>query len=237
VADSYDQLRARLVDVAEPPVPNRSSPLTEMTEGEARKHTLMTLGFALLFGVPSAALFYYGHWIWGAIVGLVAILMLVAAFSKKSRVARCPYCASQMIVDGEESADPRQCEKCCEYSVLKAGALVPLDPTTISPTPTFEAPLFKDALWPNGCVACGAPPTRLDDATGRTINAAHLVVARVSVSSGRAQGIPYCESHRDSVTVKVGQDRKVRLLWCSLPMMRRYLRANSQRGTEGRVRV
>ena len=51
-----------------------------------------------------------------------------------------------------------------------------------------------------------------------------------------AAGIPYCEAHRDSVSVRVGEDRKVTVLWCSLQMMRRYLRANLQRAA-ARVRA
>lgn len=237
MADSYEQLRARLVDVGDPPLPQRSSPLTEMSAEEAHKNTLTAFAFAIVFGVAAAALFYYSHLVWAAIIGVLAVLMVLAAFEKKSRVAQCPYCASQMTVAREENLDPRQCAQCFDYSVVKAGALVPLDPDILSMTPKFEAPLFKDAVWPNGCVACGAPPTRLDDATGRTVNAAALIVARISVSSGRAQGIPYCAAHRDAVAIKVGQDRNVRLLWSSLRMMRRYMRANLLRAAAGRART
>ena len=237
MAESFEQLRARLVEVDDPPVSKRTSPLTEMSAEDARKQTLWASVFALAFGAGTAAFVYYGHWIWGTIVGLLAALMVAAAVGKKSKVAACPHCSSQMTIAVEESTDPRRCEKCLDYSFVQAGALVPMDSNTTAKSPTFESPLFKDTLWPNGCVACGAAPTRLDEATGRSLSAAHLIVARVAVSSGRANGIPYCEAHRDSVHVKVGQDRKVTLLWCSLRMMRRYMRANLQRVAASRARA
>jgi hypothetical protein len=113
--------------------------------------------------------------------------------------------------------------------VLSAGELGPLDPNTSSDTPRFESPLFENARWPKACVGCGAPPTRLDDVSGRTLSAGHLVLARVAVQSVRVHGIPYCEAHRNCVHAKVGQDRRVRLRWSSLRMMRRYLAANRSR--------
>jgi hypothetical protein len=155
------------------------------------------------------------------------------AFGKKVRVGACPYCAATIPVSDEESREPLQCERCGDYSSYDGKVLRPTDPSTTSDVPRFDAPLFKDARWPKACVACGAPPTRLDDSTGRTLNAGTLLLARVSVSSAQATGIPYCELHKDAVQVKVRQDRSVRVLWSSLSMMRRYLKANRQPQTRG----
>lgn len=228
VGPTYERALAQLVEVGDPPVPQRSSPLTEMSSGDALKHTLTCLAIGLPLGAVSAALFVYGHWFWGTIAGILALLMLAASVGKKSRVAACPYCSATIVVALEDSSDPLQCERCHEYSAVGAGALAPLDPNTISETPRFESPLFANARWPKACVACGAPPTRLDDTKGRSVSAGHLLVGRVAVRSAEAQGIPYCEKHRDGLEVKVGQDRSVRLRWCSLRMMRRYLHANRQ---------
>jgi hypothetical protein len=52
----------------------------------------------------------------------------------------------------------------------------------------------------------------------------HLQIIRGSVS-----GIPYCGKHRDRLALKVGGDKKLRLQWSSLRMMRRYLAANRNR--------
>jgi hypothetical protein len=226
MADSYQQLLDKLVDVPDPPLPTRTSPLTDMSSGQALKATIILLIVAVVAGVGATALFKSGHWVWGSVVGLFAALFAVGAFSKKARVAACPFCSTDITVTFEESRDPLQCETCWDYSMYDGSVLRPLDPATTAPTPTFDAPLFEDARWPKACVACGAPPTRLDDASGRTMNAAMLVVGRVSVSSAQAAGIPYCADHKDAVHVKVQQDRRVRVLWSSLRMMRRYLSAN-----------
>ena len=103
MAETFEQLRARLVDVDDPPLPKRTSPLTEMSAEDARKQTLWASAFAVAFGAGAAAFFYYGHWIWAAIVGLLAVLMVAAAVGKKSKVAACPFCSSQMTVALEES--------------------------------------------------------------------------------------------------------------------------------------
>src|SRR5262245_9979847 len=164
MATSFEQLRAHLVDVDDPLVVKRTSAVRAMTAEEARHHSLVAFGLGLLFGVPAAALYYYGHWVWGTIPGLLALLMFISTFGEKSKVADCPVCSAQIIVDIEQdSTRPRQCAKCFEYFVAQGGALVPMDGNTTTETPSFEVPLFKDALWPNGCVACGAPPTRLDE--------------------------------------------------------------------------
>jgi len=236
MAEAYQQLLSQLVDVPDPPLPQRSSPLTAMSAADARKHTLTALAFAFVSGAGAGALFVYGHWIWGTIVGLVAFLFLAAAFGKKSRVAACPFCSATMVITLEDGSDPLQCEKCWEYSAMVSGQLTPLPADTISEQPKFETPLFESSRWPKACVACGAPPTRLDEIKGRSLAAAQLVVARVAVQSARVQGVPYCDAHRDSVQVKVQQDRKVRLRWSSLRMMRRYLAAN-RRGSPGKTGI
>jgi hypothetical protein len=46
----------------------------------------------------------------------------------------------------------------------------------------------------------------------------HLQMVRGSIS-----GIPYCDRHRDKMSLKVGSDKKLFLCWGSLRVMRRYL--------------
>ncbi len=227
MADSYQQLLAKLVDVSDPPLPP-GKPLTEMSAADARKNTITLLLVGGLFGAATVTLFRNGQTGWGSVAGVFTALVLMMAFGKKVRVGACPYCTASIPVANEESREPLQCERCGDYSTYDGMILRPTDPSTTSESPKFDAPLFKDARWPKACVACGAPPTRLDDSKGRTLNAGTLLLARVSVSSAQATGIPYCELHKDAVQVKVRQDRSVRVLWSSLGMMRRYLKANQQ---------
>jgi hypothetical protein len=225
MADTYEQLLARLVEVADPPLP-KGKPLTEMSESEARKTKITMFVFGLVFLGAAAYLYKDGHWVWGSIAGLLGLVGGVAAFSGTNRVGACPFCGQTMVIMLEDDRKPRQCEKCLDYLVYDGKTLEPLDPATVLDSPTFAVPLFKGARWPKACVSCGAPPTRLDDAKGRTLNAAALLLARVSVSSAEATGIPYCDNHKDAVSVSVGQDRKVTVAFSSIRMMRRYVVAN-----------
>jgi hypothetical protein len=50
----------------------------------------------------------------------------------------------------------------------------------------------------------------------------HLQMVRGSIS-----GIPYCDIHRDKMSLKVGSDKKLLLCWGSLRMMRRYFELKS----------
>jgi hypothetical protein len=224
---SYEQLLARLVDIPDPPVPGRASPLTKMSPEEARRNTIgILLVGAGLIGV-GGLLWHFGHTIWAGIVGGLGLLFLVMIFSPKTLIAACPYCGHR-ITGLLESPEPKeqQCEKCFEYSLVKNQTVSPLGPSTVSEVPRFETPVFDSSRWPKGCVACGAPPTRLDDLSQRSVNATMLVVGRVSVMKGSVEGVPYCAAHKDNLELVVKQDRSLRLRWCSLRMMRRYLAAN-----------
>lgn len=232
MADSYEQLLAKLEDVPDPPLPP-GKPLTAMSAADARKNTITLLVVGVLFAAATVTLLRNGHTGWGSVTGVLTALVLMMAFGNKVRVGACPYCAATIPVTDEESREPLQCERCADYSTYDGKVLRPTDPSTTSESPKFDAPLFKDARWPKACVACGAPPTRLEDSTGRTLNAGTLLLARVSVSSAQATGIPYCALHKDAVKVKVRQDRSVRVLWSSLGMMRRYLKVNRQQRPRG----
>src|SRR5260370_30288783 len=90
---TYQQLLASLVDSEDAPVPQRTTSLVKPV-GEVRaKHIASTGAVAALFGLIATALFYWQHWIWGGIFGLLTVAMLQSAFSSKLWVAACPYCS------------------------------------------------------------------------------------------------------------------------------------------------
>lgn len=102
----------------------------------------------------------------------------------------------------------------------------------MSEVPTFVSPVFEGGVWPKGCLACGAPPTRLDQVKARNVSIGMLALGRLWVTSGKASGIPYCDAHRDAVELKIDQRKRVTLEWCSLRMMRRYPAVNKKLGRQ-----
>ena len=218
-----------LVEIADPPVPSRTTPVREMSLGEKLKIAVILLGA----GVGLCALGYWllqnGSPIRGTIAGLFGLFCVIAGFSSKALTAACPYCGAKIDTIARKNrgeGEQVHCEKCHEYSIVNAGLVRPLDPATTSPTPKFESPVFRDNIWPKGCVACGAPPVRFDDLSKTTVGAPAAVLGGLQIIRGSVSGIPYCEKHRNSLSLKVSVDKKLILCWTSLRMMRRYLAAH-----------
>jgi hypothetical protein len=231
---SYQQLLGSLVDSEDPPIPQRTTSLAKPV-GDARTKHIVTQSFlGLLFGAPAVYLLYWSHWIWGGLLGLLAVLMFQVAFSSNLWIAACPYCAAVFEpVAGlrpDKEGKVVQCKKCFEYSIYSGGRVRPQDSNTISEVPTFVSPVFESGVWPKGCVACGEPPTRLDEVKARDVSYGMLAMGRLWVTSGKASGIPYCDRHKDAVSLKFDSRKRVQLEWCSLRMMRRYLAANKKLG-------
>jgi hypothetical protein len=220
-----------LIDIGDPPLPQRSSSLTDSKSPRfGRGCGFVAVG--VLFGILAAVLYAQGYWILGTLVALFALFFLAAAFAGPPRVAACPFCSYLISVDDEKSSRPLQCSRCFEYSSMQEGELRALDPDSVSETQEFEVPLFMDARWPRACIVCGAEPTRVDDLSRLNVAASHLILGRLTLQQARVVGIPYCEAHKDGLKVKT-RDREVLLRWRSLRMMRRYLAANRQAASSG----
>ena len=221
-----------LVEVADPPVPSRSTPVRAMSAGEKLKITIPLLLIGPALCAASWWLFRNGFIFFAVTSGGCGLLCVAAALSKKNLKAACPHCgASVESIPQKDHGEGRHvhCEKCHEYSTVNAGILRPLDPATTSETPTFESPVFQNSLWPKGCVACGAPPVRFDDLSKTTVGALPALVGMVQIVRGSISGIPYCDKHRDKLSLKVNVHKDLILCWTSLRMMRRYLAANRNR--------
>lgn len=222
-------LASHLVEVADPPVPNRTSPVREMSAGEKLKITLLLASVGLAMCVVSWWMLHHDNTFWGVVLGALGGFFVIAGLGQKTLKAGCPYCgASITTIPRKDRGEGSQvhCEKCYEYSAVNGGIVRPLDPATTSETPKFESPVFRNCVWPKGCVACGEVPVRLDDLSKTTVGAAHALLGRVAIVRGSVSGIPYCEKHRDKLALKIGVDKKLTLCWTSLRMMRRYLAAN-----------
>jgi hypothetical protein len=233
VTASYEQLLSNLVPARDPPFPDGPTAVErvvdEKEDRSARSRHFM-IGASLL--PCAAALLYFTHWTLALAAGLGGALLLVSAVvGGATRVAPCPYCGEQLFLGPLN--DPLQGSKCYEYSIVNGDLVQALTPHVASQLRGFKprCPLFEGARWPKACAICGAPPTRLDSATGTYLSVTHLAVGRVRVTTAKLPGIPYCSEHRDGVQLEMLAARRIWLNWTSLRMMRQYLGVNARGGT------
>jgi hypothetical protein len=222
----------RLVEIADPALPSRTSPIEEKSTAEKVKAALLLLAIGVALCAASLWLWRSGHSFYGFVAGAIGLFGVVAAFSGSTLQAACPYCATSIgtILDRTQGRQIR-CENCSEYSVVNAGLLRPLDPATKSDTPKFESPVFRNGAWPKACAACGEAPVRFDDLSKTSVGLAPALMGHLQIVRGAVKGIPYCAEHHDQLSLSVGIDKKLYLRWTSLRMMRRYLAANLRRAT------
>lgn len=247
----------RLSDVEAPPVPARAYPEIPPPDEVVRKryaHALSSIVIGLSFSVLLFFLGANGPAIF--FVVLFATAATLQIYTKNAPVAVCPFCGEG--IERYKSSlllkQPVRCPHCSEYSQFTLGLLAPVNPDgpyAVMPKPFYRSPAHENAVWPDGCVLCGAPPTRFDEAGD-----VRFLYRRFGVPlsafvlphpAARVTGIPYCDRHRGAVQVdapkemfswplgyfpgyaeRVAEKRKAFLLWRSLPMMRRYLEANRQ---------
>jgi len=226
-----------LSDAIAPPVPSRSKPLRKPTHAEVSSKRTSGLIGLIAGAIIGGPFLYFGHYVLGGAAllffcgGGLAILM-----GRKDEVSDCPFCGAPLVnlptPDANGKPKAVQCRKCWEYSGLQKGFLSPYNPTAVEETPTFRSPLAQSVIWPNGCVHCGAPPTRFDEVGTFSVNKGLLVVGAVRVKTFKLGGVPYCDAHKKAVEMKTEIGNKLFLDWRSLPMMRRYMAANKGRFAE-----
>jgi hypothetical protein len=196
---------------------------------------------AVVVFVVAAIFFWTKHPVPAYILGGLGLVFIISMFTKKSDVGQCPHCMTEFRETVAVKNNLLRCEQCGEYSEVTNRTVKPLEESTYSDTPKFEFPVFKNGSMPNACVACGAPATRLDTVTTSSMNkslavmgAARLVTGAPGVaifSSKQASiAVPYCDQHRDAMTLGFDWRKRAVLSWSSLRMMRRYLMLN--RGKE-----
>lgn len=243
----------QLSDVEAPPVPQRAFPEGPPPADVVRRrmgfvYTCVALGVGAAVssfqeGLPDLTIFAL------ALVGFIVGRLLLM---RNKPVTRCPFCEGVIERYDKLGTVPVRCPHCSEYSLFVSGSMRPVDPHgsfSIAQNPFYRSPVFENAVWPNGCVLCGAPPVRFDGASNQDFYFRRLVtpgtVLAPSPPSSRISGIPYCQHHRDAVQLvapqamssfpwkyimgdaeKKAEKHKAFLLWRSLPMMRRYLEAN-----------
>lgn len=221
-------------DTLAPPVPSRRKPLRKPTQAEKTSKVKSGLGGLIVGALIGGPLLYFGFYFWGG----VAVLLLCGGgllilLSHKDEVSDCPFCGAplhnlpQPDVNGVPK--PVQCRTCWEYSGLQKDFVSPYNPNAVEERPTFRSPLAQSVVWPNGCVQCGAPPTRFDEVGTFSVNKGLLVVGTVRVKTFKLGGVPYCNAHKNAVAMNTEIGNKLFLDWRSLAMMRRYLAINRGR--------
>jgi hypothetical protein len=192
--------------------------------------------------VAAAVCLSTNHSVAGYVLGGLGLIFLFSIFSKKSDVGQCPYCMAQFRENKLTVKDGLlRCEQCGEYSQVANKTAKPLDPATYSNSPKFESSVFKQGSMPNACASCGAAATRLDTVTTSSMNKTLAVAGAARLATGApgvaifsskqaSISIPYCDQHREAVSLGFDWRKRPVLTWCSLRMMRRYLAVN--RGKE-----
>lgn len=156
---------SRLSDVEAPPVPNRSNPLIPPPPGVVRAR-LATIRSTFFMGVIFIAFFYFlgVQWLVIAFLCFFSFALVVLFFGRNAMVGGCPFCGGLIERYNRLRPEPVRCDQCNEISKFENERFSPYDPNAVSATPIFRSPLFENALWPNGCVLCGASPVRFDEA-------------------------------------------------------------------------
>lgn len=227
---------------ADPPVPNRTTRIAPPSAATVAKDNFNMGVMAAIFIAAGAVCYWMKHPVAACILGGLGIVFLFSIFTKKTDVGECPFCMAEFrdskltVKDGL-----MRCEGCAEYSQVANKIVKPLDPATYSKSPKFESAVFKQGSMPNACASCGVPATRLDTVSTSSLNKTLAVASAARLMTG-APGlavfsnkqanvtIPYCDQHRDAVTLSFDWRKRPLLTWCSLRMMRRYLAVN--RGKE-----
>jgi hypothetical protein len=221
---------------------------------DRKEYALSAIVLGLAWGTVCFLLGSKGIAIFFVTMGLVVATLRI--YAKNAPVTTCPFCGE--TIQGYNAAllrkQPVRCPNCSEYSQFAFGLFVPVSPggpLAIMENPFYRSPLYENAVWPNGCVLCGAQPTRFNEADHLRFLyrrlAAPMAAFVMPHPAAHASGIPYCSQHRDAVQVVAPKEllwspskyfpgfaerdaarRDAYLLWRSLPMMRRYLAANKQ---------
>lgn len=217
-----------------PYYPPHSAQLTSAPVGTRIKKFFQNLFAAVVVGGIIAAIGEGMEWKWLTWTGIgIGVLIfgvgIVTSFTL--RLGKCPYChqevgrATETNLTSWDSNDLVECTVCTNWLISHKGELRAFTKDDIKPETEFKCKVMERSTWPNECLVCGAPPTRFIELANTNLNAASLLVGRVSVSWGSLKNAPYCDLHSDSVKLKV-EDKQMYLKFPDYDMMKRYQHVN-----------
>jgi hypothetical protein len=217
-----------------PYYPPHSTQLSGAPFGTRLKKFFQFLFGALLVGGIIAAIGNGLGWQWlfWTGVGIGALIFIGGAITVFTlRLGKCPYCHQEVgrtsDVDLSSTDDNVQveCHICCSWLVSHKGELRAYTKADVKEDTEFKCKVMDRSTWPHECLVCGAPPVRFIELKNTHLNAASLLVGRVSVSWGSLKNAPYCNVHADAVQLKV-EDKQMFLKFPDFDMMKRYQHVN-----------
>lgn len=168
-------------------------------------------------------------WTGVGIGGLIVAGMTYSAFTL--RLGKCPYCHQEIgramettLTSGDDNSQV-ECTVCTNWLISHKGELRAFTKADTDEHTEYKCKVMERSTWPRECLVCGAPPTRYIELKNTHLNAASLLVGRVSVSWGSLKNAPYCDLHSDAVKLKI-EDKEMFLKFPDFDMMKRYQHVN-----------
>lgn len=167
------------------------------------------------------------------VMGLFLLLGGTVAFTLQQ--APCPYCQRMLggtFMSGLTLRDDKQqleCPHCFEWLVSDKGTVRALRDEDVAFAMLQSCPVFWNGVWPDECIACGAPASRRMEAKTLQAGPLPLGTGAVADATGSVRRVPYCEAHEAQVVVHQGDHGELLLLFMDYAARRRYLAANTRR--------
>jgi hypothetical protein len=217
-----------------PYYPPHATQMTSAPVGTRIKKFFQMLIAAVIVGAIVAAIGSVLDWDWlfWTGIGIGALIFVGGIYTTLTlRLGKCPYChqeigrTSDLDLSSGDDNDQIECYICCSWLVSHKGELRPYTKADIRKDTEFKCKVMEKSTWPNECLVCGAPPTRYIELKNTKLNAASLLVGRISVSWGSLKNAPYCNLHSDAVALKI-EDKEMFLKFPDYDMMKRYQHVN-----------
>lgn len=198
---------------------------------------------AAIVGAVIAAIGEGAGWKWlfytGIVIGaIIFIAGMVIVFNL--RLGKCPYChqeigrTSDFNLSSIDDNDQVECHICTNWLISHKGILRAYTKEDVKPDTEFKCAVMDQSIWPNECLVCGAPPVRFLELKNTNLNAAKLLIGKISVSWGTLRNAPYCAYHADAVKLKV-EDKKMFLRFEDFETMKRYQHVNYHKFMTGQI--
>jgi hypothetical protein len=233
-SDMQETLKPSYVGKTLPPYSNEVTQLRS-TSASAKSVKILAaiVGVAVIVGIVwfIGRLFFWKWSTWAALAIGAYFLFENVRGILKSQCAACPFChkdvgsGSLLNLSFDDQGKQFACESCFEWLISDKGQIRAFRETDIGDRKQFDCPVFANGVWPNECIVCGAPPTRHLNARTFNVGLGTLLIGKLSVSYGSVKNIPYCNEHKDAVTVK-SFDRKIWADFNDYSARRRYLNTN-----------
>jgi hypothetical protein len=154
------------------------------------------------------------------VTAIVAVVTLFRALFASYR-AECPDCGREIDAIGGAAFFP--CEQCKRFLRSEAMRLHHVDDDYVHHEPVFFGKLPDHATFPERCCVCMERPTRTLRHEWKWSTAPRSG-ERVPVEHRRSVEVPYCDEHRDGVSVLEGAGAPATISFRSYAYLRAFER-------------